>query len=119
MADWIPWVKGLPQKAEIIRIASRLSVTQNEAAVQCMVVWGWADEQTVDGFIAGIRAADVSNSLRLPGIGEAMVEVGWIVEERAGITFPKWDRYNTNSAKQRMQAAVRQENRRRKCHGAA
>ncbi len=107
MADWIAWQKGLTQKREVLVIASRLDVTRREAAAMCMEVFEWADSNTVDGYIEGVTAAQLSESLSLHGLGESMVSVGWIIEDNTGLTFINFDRWNGETAKERLRSGKR------------
>ena len=106
-SQWIPWVVGLQQKSEVIRMARACNVTVLEMAARCMVVWVWAQDQTVDGMIKGLSPPDVSATVGIAGMGEAMVTVGWLVDVGDAILFPNWKRFNGRSAKQRLLAAER------------
>jgi len=107
MSDWIAWQKGLTQKREILVISKRLGVSRREAAAMCMEAWEWADANTSDGRVEGVTAAQLSDSMSLPGLGEAMVSVGWIAEDRAGLVFINFDRWNSETTKRRLQTARR------------
>jgi len=98
---WIHWEKGLVHKPEVIRIARALKCTPQHAAACCMMVWEWAENSTTDGIVPGITPPDVSFAAGVPGIGEAMLEVGWIVDTGDGIAFPNWERHNSDPSKQR------------------
>jgi len=105
---WIPWEFGLSKKREVMIIARVLGVSRREAAAMCMEVWEWAQAQSVDGVVPGFTAGDVSGATEIPGMGEAMLGAGWIVESESGIQFPNWDRFNAKSSKARIQNAERQ-----------
>ena len=110
---WIEWEKGLVRKPEVMRIARILTNTAQHAAACCMMVWEWAEDVTENGFIPGITAADVSFAAGVPGIGEAMVDVGWLLETSEGVEFPHWDRHNGEPSKRRALDALRKRVRRR------
>jgi hypothetical protein len=105
---WIPWEKGLARKPEILRIARTLGVTPLHASAACMLVWEWADDVTIDGLVAGIGVEDVDAACGVPGMGDAMTAVGWIVLSESCIQFPHWERFNGKSAKARFLHASRQ-----------
>ena len=105
---WIPWEIGLTSKREVLIISKSIGVSRREAAAICMEVWGWAQEQTIDGLIAGMNVADLSSIIGVEGIGEAMKAVGWIVESDNCLQFPNWDRFNSLPAKKRLSNAERQ-----------
>jgi len=104
---WIPWEIGLASKREVIMIARKLGVSRREAAAMCMEVWAWAQEQSIDGLIVGIVAADVSDATGIAGIGDAMEEAGWLRNGDGNVQFPNWTRFNSKPAKERLQAAER------------
>lgn len=105
---WIAWECGLASKREVLKIAKALGVTARDAAASCMEVWEWAESQTDNGTISGIDFEDVSAAVRIPGIGEAMAEVGWLTNGDGSVHFPKWERFNSKSAKKRMRDRERQ-----------
>ena len=73
-----------------------------------MEVWEWAQSQSVDGVVPGLTAQDVSGATGIPGVGEAMLTAGWVLESEGGIQFPNWERFNAKSAKARLLNAERQ-----------
>ena len=72
-----------------------------------MEVWEWAGEQSEDGMVVGCEQEDVSEAVGIPGLGEAMHEVGWLVNGNGNVQFPHWERFNGKSAKARMLNAYR------------
>jgi hypothetical protein len=46
---------------------------------------------------------DIDKIANVPGFALAMCakDVGWLVSNNEGITFPRWDKYNSDSAKKR------------------
>ena len=98
---WIEWEKGLVRKPEVIRIARTLQCTPQHAAACCMMVWEWAEDVTENGVIPGVTAADVSFAAGVPGIGEAMVTAGWLLETGDAVVLPNWDRHNSEPSKRR------------------
>ena len=119
--DWIAWTKGLTRKREIHLIARRLSVSRREAAALCMEAWEWADAETADGGLPGAMPEDLDAAVNCPGLADALREVGWLILDSDGLTFPNWDYWNSESAKQRILTTRRQQKRRaalsRECHG--
>ena len=73
----------------------------------CMEVWEWASEQSIDGLIVGVTAADVSETVGIPGIGEALEAAGWILNGDGIVQFPNWERFNARPAKVRLLDAER------------
>ena len=102
---WIKWEKGLTRKPEVIQIARTLKCTPQHAAACCMQVWEWAEDTTTDGIIANITPEDVSLAAGVPGIGEAMLDAGWLVQTEDSIIIPNFDRHNADPAKRRAENA--------------
>ena len=73
----------------------------------CMEVWEWAQDQTLDGLIAGMCPIDVSEAVGIPGIGESMELAGWLRNGDGNVQFPNWERFNSKSGKERLWAAER------------
>lgn len=117
MANWIAVTKDLEHKPEVFVIARMLNITQWEAVCRCMRVWAWADDQTVDGFIAGIIVDDLDAPAGLPGFGKAMLDRKWVIADSRGVTFPNWHRWNATSAKQRDQDRDRKRRQRKRDKG--
>ena len=106
---WIPWEVGLTKKREVLVVSRLLGVTPLEAAASCMMVWEWASDQSVDGYVLGITPVDVSIAVGIPGIGEAMADrlCGWIGISESWIFFPIWERFYGKSGKERWLNAAR------------
>lgn len=107
--DWVKWVKGLSKRREVIVLARKLGVSRREAACACMEMWEWADDETTNGHIQGATGEDIDLQLGLPGFASALQssEVGWLRVNSQGITFPRWDRHNGESAKRRANDAAK------------
>lgn len=70
--------------------------------VGCLVaVWCWADPLTADGFIPHATERLIDDVAGKRGFAAAMIAVSWISIEPKGVTFPKWDRHHSQSAKAR------------------
>jgi hypothetical protein len=101
--DWIQWVKGLSRRREVIVLAGKLGMSRREAACACMEMWEWADDETTNGNIKGISQGDIDLMLGIPGFSDALAsrEVGWAIFNAHGVTFPRFERNNGESAKRR------------------
>jgi len=106
--NWIKWVKGLTRRAEVLQISALLGIAPAHAAGLCMVVWEWADDNTTNGRVTNVTPSYVDVVAGHPGFGEVLEKVSWLREDgRGGITFPRWDRHNSASAKKRALSAER------------
>lgn len=116
--DWIKWTKGLSRRREVAVIARKLNISRREAACACMEMWEWADDETADGHVRGATKDDLDSIIGMPGFSEVMTsdEVGWVRFSERGISFPRWDRNNGETAKKRLLEA-RKKQRQRKLEG--
>jgi hypothetical protein len=105
---WIVFDKALPSKPEVSIISRTLGISRAEAVLACMMVWAWVDENTTDGVMDGLSIEDVDYQARITGFGAAMVSAGWLQADDRGLIFPNFDRWNTETAKQRLQKSQRQ-----------
>ena len=64
-------------------------------------IWSWFDGQTADGSLPRMTLKVVDAYCSTPGVGRAMVEVGWLEEVEGGLKVPHWDRHHSSSAKAR------------------
>jgi len=104
---WIEWEKGLARKPEVLQLARILGSTPQHAAGCCMLFWEWTEDVTENGIIPGVTPADASFATGVEGIGEALLEVGWLIETDDGIVLPNWERHNGDPAKKRARNAQR------------
>ncbi|MBL7133989.1 MAG: hypothetical protein ISS78_07825 [Phycisphaerae bacterium] len=114
--DWIAWTKGLTLKREVIAIANRLGLDRRVAACLCMEAWEWADSNTTDGHAESVTSVTLDAVTGVTGFGQAMLDVGWLLEDARGIIFPRWERWNAESAKKRLQNAERKRQQRQREH---
>jgi hypothetical protein len=83
-------------------LAKRLDVSRAEAMHLVIACWSWADSVTADGEIPHLTPDDLDAIVRQPGFGQAMLAVEWLEQNGHGLRFPKWDRWNSDSAKARL-----------------
>lgn len=105
---WLPIDFDTPDKHEVVTLASRLKRDTSECFGRVVMVWIWVQKNTPDGVIPNGTLAMIDHAAKLEGFGEAMASVGWCRVEGAQLVFPKWDRYNDQNAKRRMQNSERQ-----------
>lgn len=56
---------------------------------------------------ASVLCAFVDRQVSTPGFAKSMISAGWLVENERGITFPRFDRWNLQTGKQRLLASKR------------
>lgn len=112
---WIPWVKGLTRRREVLQIASTLGLSRREAACCCMEVWEWCDDEGEFDMSRNchVFVTDLSFLDELVGVknfGQALVNVGWAkTEDGKLITFPALGQWVGKSAKERVSARSRKQ----------
>jgi hypothetical protein len=105
--DWIKVRIDLVDDPAVIAIAARTGLDEDAVVGKLCRLWSWANRNTTDGYVGGIKAAWIDRYLNTPGFAEAMVEAGWLEATEDGpttedsITFPKFKRHNGDSAKSR------------------
>ena len=107
MAKWIKIETHTPDKAEIRQVARLCHCSKADAFLAFFRVFVWLDEQTEDGHVDFFTAADADDIGGLPGLGNALETVRWIMFSQTGAVVSNWDRHNGESAKKRCLAAER------------
>lgn len=119
--DWIPWVKGLRKRPEVVRMSSILSLPRDTVVCTVMEVWEWCDteghfdEMSRDCHVFGVTLPFLVTLTCVPKFDEAMQRVGWVSadEEDGHPVFPKLGRWVGKSAKERLLAAERKRRQRK------
>jgi len=99
-----PWIKvrtSIHDQREVFVAARRLGLARDHVVGLCIRFWAWADGQTTDGAIDGIRPADIDAVVEHEGFAAALAEAGWLVVNERGVVIPNFDRHNGESAKKR------------------
>ncbi|UZZ12423.1 DnaT-like ssDNA-binding domain-containing protein [Ectopseudomonas mendocina] len=84
-------------------------VDQPEAMVVGALYWLWsmADEHSEDGLLPGLTLRAIDRKTGVAGIGQALVQIGWLAEVEGGVEVVKFAEHNGASAKRRCQDAQR------------
>ncbi len=84
-------------------------VDQPEAMVVGGLYWLWsmADEHSEDGVLPGMALRAIDRKTGVAGLGDALVQIGWLAEVEGGIEVVKFSEHNGVSAKRRCQDAQR------------
>lgn len=103
--DWIKMRCDLRDDPAVTAVADRLEVDEDLVVGKLHRLWSWADQQTADGLLAGIAVGTIDRRLACPGLGAALVDVGWLVVEAGGVRIPRFDKHNGRTAKARAEHA--------------
>lgn len=107
--DWIPYCKDLPRKPEVLAIAEAAGMTVAETVLALLTFWSWVDEQSADGRIGHASVTLLSHVCPAISVtfAESMVRVGWLRFGEGYAEVVNFDAWMGNSAKKRLQAAMR------------
>ncbi|WP_141984741.1 hypothetical protein [Bordetella hinzii] len=97
------------------RVARLVDLTDSsEAAVIGGLYWLWAtaDQHTADGFMPGLSCRQIDRKTGVQGLGQALVDIGWIEADADGVSIVNFEDHNGASAKKRAQTAKRVANHR-------
>jgi len=105
--DWIKVEHATLDKPEVHAIAETLKIPP-EHVVGCLLrVWVWADQQVISGNAASVTKVTLDRLCFVTGFADAMELAGWLKIESGRCTFPKFDRHNGQTSKQRALTAKR------------
>ena len=105
--DWIPIRCDLHEDPDVISVALSLGITEDEVVGKLVRLWSWANRMSANGLAPSVTFVWLNSYLRLQGFCEALEAVGWLAQTNNGIEIPKFDRYNSHSAKRRLQDSKR------------
>lgn len=110
MADWIKVETTSSQKIEVLTMADILDMDEHMVFGKLVIVWCWADANTVDGNARNVTKRMIDRVACNAGFADAMLHesVGWLKEDENGnISFSNFDRHNGKGAKKRATTARR------------
>jgi hypothetical protein len=106
--DWIPVRNTLDRTREVTIIRAKTGMTCDAVVGALVRFWGWASEETEDGFIVG---ADRNTLIQLTNADEcfwkALEDVGWLIIDANGVTIPNFDNWLSESVKKRLHEQIR------------
>ncbi len=109
------WIKMRSNLWDDPRVARLVDLTDSsEAAVIGGLYWLWAtaDQHTADGFMPGLSCRQIDRKTGVAGLGQALVDIGWIENHTDGVLIVNFEDHNGASAKKRAQTAKRVANHR-------
>lgn len=107
--DWMKVEKNTPDKPEVYAIADLLSIDPDAVFGKCFRVWGWFDSNTTNGKANGVCVSKnlIDRLVSVHGFADAMLSVGWLVEDGTGVAASNFERHNGETAKKRALTAKR------------
>lgn len=105
--DWIAIRCDLANEPEVISIAEATGLDEYAVVGRLHRLWSWGNRHTTDGNAPSVTYSWVDRYLQQDGFALAMEEAGWLAHDGASLMFPKFDRFNSQGAKQRLLTAKR------------
>ena len=105
--SWIKMRTNLDTDPRVIMMADGLETTEIHVVGLLWKVWSWADQHSLDGNAISVTKTFLDRYLSVTGFGNAMENVGWLIADEEGLTFPNFEEHNGNTAKKRAQTAKR------------
>ena len=99
--DWIKMRCDLFEHPKVFKIADILGVDEFSAVGMLFCFWAWADKHSVDGRVDAATSRLVDKCAHREGFADAMISVGWLLVDDSGITIPRFNEHNGDSAKER------------------
>ena len=106
--EWIKMRTDLREDPTVFRLAELLGIDELHVVGCLFCFWAWVDKHAVDGHVDGATSRMIDKVSDRAGFADAMVAVGWLVVDGAGVQIPKFDRHNGESAKERSLKNARQ-----------
>lgn len=111
--DWIKMRTDLADDPAVIAIAVEAGIDEFSVVGKLHKLWSWADRHcnadgNGNGNASGVTILWIDRFVGTANFGQAMLDVGWLHELESGVQFPKFDRHNTKTAKERALTAKRQ-----------
>jgi hypothetical protein len=116
--DWLPIRLDLARDPAILGIARSLECPVALAVGGVVIVWAWANEQLPEGDAPSVSIETLERLIGVPGLPQAMIDVGWLETTKTGIRLPNFDVWNSGSAKKRLLRARRNRSYRRRSRDA-
>jgi hypothetical protein len=110
MADWIKVETTSSQKIEVLTIADLLDIDEHAVFGKLVILWCWADANTIDGNAINVTKRMIDRITCVTGFADAMLHdtVRWLTEDGNGtLSFSNFDRHNGKGAKKRANTARR------------
>ncbi|EJV2569514.1 hypothetical protein ACT0R4_004629, partial [Shigella sonnei] len=104
-SNWIKLEVITPDKPEIFRLAEILNIDPDAALGKVIRFWAWADQQMIDGNAdcnaRGVTKSAIDRITFMSGFADALIQVGWLVENDGGLSLPNFERHNGKSSKKK------------------
>lgn len=110
--DWIAIRLDIHDDPAVISMASSLQCDPDLVVGKLAKLWSWANRHLQDGVAKGVTIDWIDRYVSSAGFAAAMIESGWLQSRSGSIQFPKFDTWNSESAKRRMLETKRKQRKR-------
>lgn len=108
---WLKFETETHEKPEVLAITVEMGWDDPDLTVgKLLRVWRWFDQHTVEGNAPSVTLALLDRLIGVSGFSQAMVNVGWLSCDGAGLSLPNFERHNGKTAKDRALNAKRAAN---------
>ena len=105
--DWIKMRCNLDTDPAVFQMAAALGMDELAVVGRLWKVWTWADQHVTDCHAISVTCSVLDRITTTPGFAEAMRKVGWLEGRDCALSFPRFDRHNGQTAKNRALATNR------------
>jgi len=106
--DWIKMRVDLRTHPKVVRMASALKADKLRVIGGMFAVWAIFDAHSSDGVLDGYTFRAIDDELNWKGFAAAMSAIGWLDDlDGQGLTAPRFEEHNGQSAKRRAQETER------------
>ena len=105
--DWIKMRSDLLTHPKIVRMASALKADRLRTVGGLFAAWCLFDTHSIDGRLDGYTPDALDELIGFPGFSRAMESVDWLSADESGLSAPRFDEHNGQSAKRRAQESER------------
>lgn len=99
--DWIKVEHTMPDKPEVVTLATILNIDQDAVAGKLLRLWIWADANSVSGNDLSVTSSFLDRLTLCPGFAAGLVKVGWLSGRDGRLMIPNFDRHNGQTSKNR------------------
>jgi hypothetical protein len=111
---WIKLQANTFEKEEVFDMADILHMSVYDVVGRLCCIWCWFDANSKDGKAKHNVKHRLDKTCEKVGFCDAMIKVGWMLQNEEGISLPNYDRHNGQNAKNRCNGAKRQSKHRAK-----
>lgn len=101
MSDWIKIEKILPDKMEVLQLASIIGIDEDAVVGKLFRFWVWVDSNMKTCNASGVTYSMIDRIANCAGFAEGLVKVGWLEGREGRLSIPNFDRHFGQTAKTR------------------